>query len=221
MTSSASAPLSNGQGVGVRVAFGAVVGGTIEEIGGGKFANGAVTGSFTVLFNEMMHQIDIIKVNRAIADFEDLRLNGRMYSSESEAKRIAQYITTSLKIETHIFTLENSAGEANYFLDSFYNNSKMESRWNSFSCLKADGYSVTSEEHYSIYGPEPGKVFTASRQDWIMARDTNIPVTHSTIGLGQWTINGGDVYGNTPRFVPENFYFNNSKYFHVDIKNSF
>lgn len=34
----------------------AVVSGTVSEIGGGKFANGAVTGAFAMMFNDMMHQ---------------------------------------------------------------------------------------------------------------------------------------------------------------------
>jgi hypothetical protein len=33
----------------------AVIGGTVSVIGGGKFANGAVTGAFTMLFNELGH----------------------------------------------------------------------------------------------------------------------------------------------------------------------
>ena len=38
----------------------AVLIGTVSEIGGGKFANGAVTGAFSVLFNDMMHGKDLI-----------------------------------------------------------------------------------------------------------------------------------------------------------------
>ncbi|MCR5606485.1 MAG: DUF4258 domain-containing protein, partial [Treponema sp.] len=34
----------------------AVLSGTISEIGGGKFANGAVTGAFSMMFNDMMHR---------------------------------------------------------------------------------------------------------------------------------------------------------------------
>ena len=34
----------------------AVLSGTIDEIGGGKFANGAITGAFSVMFNDMMHK---------------------------------------------------------------------------------------------------------------------------------------------------------------------
>ena len=33
----------------------AVLCGTIDELGGGKFANGAVTGAFSIMFNDMMH----------------------------------------------------------------------------------------------------------------------------------------------------------------------
>ena len=34
----------------------AVLSGTVDEIGGGKFANGAITGAFSVMFNDLMHQ---------------------------------------------------------------------------------------------------------------------------------------------------------------------
>ena len=33
----------------------AVFSGTVDELGGGKFANGAVTGAFSIMFNDMMH----------------------------------------------------------------------------------------------------------------------------------------------------------------------
>jgi hypothetical protein len=38
-----------------QISANAVFCGTIEEIGGGKFANGAVTGAFSIMFNDMMH----------------------------------------------------------------------------------------------------------------------------------------------------------------------
>ena len=42
---------------GVAVAASAVVGGTASVLGGGKFANGAITGAYVMLFNHMMHDI--------------------------------------------------------------------------------------------------------------------------------------------------------------------
>gem|GEM_PF-2300690 len=40
---------------GGKIIAAAVVGGALDEIGGGKFANGAVTGAYQMMFNEMMH----------------------------------------------------------------------------------------------------------------------------------------------------------------------
>ncbi len=39
----------------LKVAASAVLGGTVSEIGGGKFANGAVTGAYSMIFNELAH----------------------------------------------------------------------------------------------------------------------------------------------------------------------
>ena len=40
------------------LAISSAIGGTVEEIGGGKFANGAITSAFSMLFNDMMHRYD-------------------------------------------------------------------------------------------------------------------------------------------------------------------
>ena len=40
----------------VKTALNAVVGGTASELGGGKFTNGAMTGAFVMMFNDLMHQ---------------------------------------------------------------------------------------------------------------------------------------------------------------------
>jgi hypothetical protein len=41
---------------GAQVAMSAVIGGTAEKLGGGKFANGAVTGAYVMMFNHLRHQ---------------------------------------------------------------------------------------------------------------------------------------------------------------------
>jgi len=54
--SSALAPLAQGAGTTeAKVAMSAIVGGTASELGGGKFANGAVTGAFVMMYNELGH----------------------------------------------------------------------------------------------------------------------------------------------------------------------
>lgn len=39
----------------------AILSGTIEEVGGGKFANGAVTGAFAFMFNHRMHKLELFE----------------------------------------------------------------------------------------------------------------------------------------------------------------
>ncbi|WP_106829121.1 RHS repeat domain-containing protein [Parabacteroides pacaensis] len=43
------------QPLAVQAGMNAIVGGTVAELGGGKFANGAITGAFAMLFNHAMH----------------------------------------------------------------------------------------------------------------------------------------------------------------------
>lgn len=39
-----------------KIASSAVLGGMVSEIGGGKFANGAITAAYSMMFNEFMHE---------------------------------------------------------------------------------------------------------------------------------------------------------------------
>ncbi len=43
---------------GAQVTMSAVIGGTAEKLGGGKFANGAVTGAYVMMFNHLGHEGD-------------------------------------------------------------------------------------------------------------------------------------------------------------------
>ena len=56
LASSALAPLaSNASTFEGKIAMNAIVGGTASELGGGKFANGAVSAAFVMMYNEMAH----------------------------------------------------------------------------------------------------------------------------------------------------------------------
>jgi len=50
-------------GIGAKVAVGAALSGTAEALGGGKFANGAVTGAYVMMFNHLMEQYKSQKVS--------------------------------------------------------------------------------------------------------------------------------------------------------------
>ena len=51
--------INNNMSIGVKVAMSAAIGGTAEALGGGKFANGAVTGAYVMMFNHAMHQAQV------------------------------------------------------------------------------------------------------------------------------------------------------------------
>ncbi|MBO4719364.1 MAG: VCBS repeat-containing protein [Prevotella sp.] len=46
------------------IAASAVLGGTVDELGGGKFANGAITSAFSIMFNDMIHPKNITEYRR-------------------------------------------------------------------------------------------------------------------------------------------------------------
>jgi hypothetical protein len=46
-----------------RTFFAATVGGTVSSIGGGKFANGAVTSAFQFMFNDALHNKNVTNLN--------------------------------------------------------------------------------------------------------------------------------------------------------------
>ena len=71
--SSALAPLAQGAGTTeAKVAISAIVGGTASELGGGKFANGAVTGAFVMMYNELGHESRQEIVNRRAIDWSSV-----------------------------------------------------------------------------------------------------------------------------------------------------
>ena len=65
--------------------IGAAIGGTAEALGGGKFANGAVTGAFVGLFNHGMHEdktqdeVKLVDISQTVGQFDwnDLSPNDR------------------------------------------------------------------------------------------------------------------------------------------------
>lgn len=56
-----------------KVAANAVITGTVEELGGGKFANGAITGAFSMMFNDLMHDVQAKRKSLAASAKRELR----------------------------------------------------------------------------------------------------------------------------------------------------
>lgn len=80
-----------GFSTGANVLIGATLGGTAEALAGGKFANGAITGAFVVLFNHLQHNPggkDVKELNKTIKvdSYEEMRKMMREMSSDYDAE---------------------------------------------------------------------------------------------------------------------------------------
>ena len=183
MASSLTAPLSEAKSFGARVTFGAVVGGTIEEIGGGKFANGAVTGSFTVLYNEMLHRISTPVPNLAPNDLEKY---GGSYCSYEEANDIASALAQEKGHEVSVVTGYNqTTSEFCFFIPPSEKNGVDFSIWNENKFFPS-GYKLVAENHWSYDKSGNGTFQMGSLGDLNLAKEYMIPITHHAIGYGSW-----------------------------------
>ncbi len=94
---------------GAQVTMSAVIGGTAEKLGGGKFANGAVTGAYVMMFNHLNDQIKVNKFRKKyFGHVEGLRnlyidkvpenyeLQGDVFKHKHEAGRIAAGVTVGV-----------------------------------------------------------------------------------------------------------------------------
>ena len=71
----------NTLGKGGEIAASAVLGGTVDELGGGKFANGAITSAFSMMFNDMMHPKNSTEYRQALK--EEIEKDGKLTIFES------------------------------------------------------------------------------------------------------------------------------------------
>ena len=64
--------------LGAQVAMSAVIGGTAEKLGGGKFANGAVTGAFVMMLNHLQTQRQMGVPEMELNEKQRLQLQARI-----------------------------------------------------------------------------------------------------------------------------------------------
>lgn len=195
MASSLSAPLSEGQGMAERVALGVVVGGTVEEIGGGKFANGAVTGAFTVLYNEMMH--NLTKPQQSI----DYKSVGKSFTNHDEARQYMRANALKDRCEVVLHTIIKD-GVKSFEIVPWEGNT-----WDMGSPLIQmidgkpyyNGHLVIESEHFGPYNQRWNMTLqttvqyggtTGSRDDQTAAKQMGISVTHyGMLGAQTYTPN--------------------------------
>ena len=83
----------------LKVASSAVLGGTISEIGGGKFANGAVTGAYSMLYNEIMHLNLTRKFNEQLKKTKDYFTSRRLYYEQMMSELGGMYSAGDLIVD--------------------------------------------------------------------------------------------------------------------------
>ena len=90
----------------LKIVSSAVLGGTISEIGGGKFANGAISAAYSMLFNEMKHKQQVKKTKNyenAIRTFLKEAVPGTKYTADqltefgipSDVKKLVKSFTVN------------------------------------------------------------------------------------------------------------------------------
>ena len=67
-----------------KVIANAVLGGTVSEIGGGKFANGAITGAYGMLFNEFVHNFSVDEESIQLIFQRALEINQEYYGKAED-----------------------------------------------------------------------------------------------------------------------------------------
>jgi hypothetical protein len=88
--------------LGAKVSMSAIIGGTAEKLGGGKFANGAVTGAYVMMFNHAMHGGDESISSQKESEQKD---NSNLPSVDGVAGPWSnEYVETALEIVAHPFT---------------------------------------------------------------------------------------------------------------------
>jgi hypothetical protein len=81
----------NTENVALLTASNAIVGGTVSVIGGGKFANGAVTGAFTMLFNDLHGKIQQKSLEQQIEE----KLKDVKVGESISGKELGQFLGNS------------------------------------------------------------------------------------------------------------------------------
>ncbi len=142
--------------VGLYTVVGAVSGGTAEALGGGKFANGAVTGAFVGMFNEAMHQVQQ-NVRNTLQNIPSEKTGGYM-GSKQEAHTFCFEKANSINKEVSYLTkIDSETGDKVYFVQPWHNNTRTKSI--NYTNKGEDGYRyhdgdrVIAQDHYAPYVP--------------------------------------------------------------------
>ena len=165
-----------------KIAISAVIGGTAEALGGGRFANGAVTGAYVMAFNHLMH-------------------NKIWHPSRVSAEKalITRVITTGKEGTVQVF-IDECGDEYFWEAPADPNDSYKISYYPSSPPVELGELKYVEQFHYSQgYLSPDGDYLAGSWEDWLLTFD-GIKVTHNSLGFGSWTFMPGTLFNPAASF---------------------
>ena len=164
-----------------KIAISAAIGGTAEALGGGKFANGAVTGAYVMAWNHMMH-------------------GDKWHPTREKAAEATKNRTETTGNEASYLVFKDECGDEYYWeVPADPKDGPDISYWN--EPTEASELALVENVHYSQGFDNTGKKYLAgSFQDYRTALEFNIKVTHISLGFGKWTFYPGTLFNPAASF---------------------
>jgi hypothetical protein len=175
----------------------ALVGGTASVLSGGKFANGAITGAFSRMFNDINHALE----KSALKKYDEIRAKIRaQHINGSSINLTGEDVENVIKYEA--LTVENigELSQLDYLRTLIYEADGLfwGYRFDSFTITSGDivGTFTGSDINYSYQG-----ILTAARGDTLYGMDVRIEMWNFFQGDSQqipnakrWARKGYNVY---------------------------
>jgi len=148
------------------VLIAAAIGGTAEKLGGGKFANGAVTGAYVMMFYHMMHE---------------------WHPTREAAYSSAEANTITTGNETAVLGFVDRDGAERYWeCPAHPDNGPLKVKWVWPSDNDLEGLTLVEEFHFSPGVTSDGRLVKTSVNDYKNSQKHKITVTHISVGVGMW-----------------------------------
>ena len=166
----------------LKVVYSSVLGGTISEIGGGKFANGVVTGAYSMLFNGLMHLDLTKKFNEELKNTRDFCEKRRQYYEQM----MRDVLSLSSSPESG-FDAVNAVSIL--MLDEFVSLVKTGGKYDLKSDKKSDFSNLKLDGVIATYNGESFQVQDFGNYNFgVAAKAFGLSLTFSRMGAGLYQI---------------------------------
>ena len=165
-----------------QIAANATLGGLVSELGGGKFANGAMTAAYTMMYNELMHQKIIRRLSYRKTYFGQVPLDIKVGMQ-----------TAAYSIDATVISTEYHNGTLSIEVCGVGTNSYVEGEViGAFEAnLVADGKTIKSnslKQNYKYYITDPTKNTNFIGETSFKGINSNLYNSISVVVKGNWSV---------------------------------